>query len=459
MIDILQLKDKILHYAMHGLLSYKNAADTTFYDFIQDEKYNIKSKFDYKNIKKIDNEYFYQNGNSCLNISQNISDRNFPNHWQLVRLDFLASFGMGQTILTKDMSNKGIPVYSATMDDKPLGYIESSKNCVNLHSGDIVIPARGNSIGYVTYVNDENVSCTQTTIWMKLNCKAISKFVYYYLKAYKNIIFTYVGCAIPQVTVGMLSQKYIALPPIEEQERIVSKIEELFAIVDRLAQDQIDLENYKQLAKNKILDLALCGKLVKNNPILEPYKNINISINELKIKFVSDLPKNWKWLKISDISNSYIGLTYKPENVSNNGIIVLRSSNIQNGKLDLNDIVRVDCEINNKLMVDNGDIVICARNGSKKLVGKSAIINNMTEPMTFGAFMAICKSEISNYIFLFLQSSLFFNQLNDVSGTTTINQLTQKAFNDFIIPVPPIEEQKVIIEKVQQLFDLLDLLN
>ena len=76
--------------------------------------------------------------------------------------------------------------------------------------------------------------------------------------------------------------------------------------------------------------------------------------------------------------------------------------------------------------------------------------------MTFGAFMAICKTPLYDYVYLFLQSDLFFSQLRKVSGTTTINQLTQNNFNGFIIPIPPKEEQERIITKCNQLFPIIE---
>ena len=162
-----------------------------------------------------------------------------------------------------------------------------------------------------------------------------------------------------------------------------------------------------------------------------------------------EIPKGWEWTRIRNISQSYIGLTYSPTDVSSRGTIVLRSSNIQNGKIVLNDVVRVSKEISEKLQVEKNDIIICARNGSAKLVGKSAVVTDVTEPMTFGAFMAICKTALYQYVSIFLQSDLFFSQLRGVSGTTTINQLTQNNFNDFWIPIPPANEQKQIVEKLQ----------
>ena len=175
---------------------------------------------------------------------------------------------------------------------------------------------------------------------------------------------------------------------------------------------------------------------------------------QVEVKCIDDeipfeIPKGWEWTRIRNISQSYIGLTYSPTDVSSRGTIVLRSSNIQDGKIVLNDVVRVSKEISEKLQVEKNDIIICARNGSAKLVGKSAVVTDVTEPMTFGAFMAICKTALYQYVSIFLQSDLFFSQLRGVSGTTTINQLTQNNFNDFWIPIPPANEQKRIVEKLQ----------
>ena len=246
--------------------------------------------------------------------------------------------------------------------------------------------------------------------------------------------------------------------------------------------------NGKQL-KNSILQWAIQGKLVPQDPNDEPASVLLEKIRQEKERLIKDkkikrdknasiiyrgednsyyekllatgevkcideeipfeIPSGWEWCRIRDISQSYIGLTYKPTDVTQTGTIVLRSSNIQEGQLDLNDIVRVSTPIPDKLWVEENDIVICARNGSKKLVGKSAIVDSLKEPMTFGAFMAICKTPIFRYVYNFLQSELFYAQLRGVSGTTTINQLTQNNFNNFLIPIPPFGEQQRIDERLQ----------
>lgn len=133
---------------------------------------------------------------------------------------------------------------------------------------------------------------------------------------------------------------------------------------------------------------------------------------------------------------------------------MLRSSNIQNAKLDFNDQVRVSGDIAEKYFVQKGDVLVCVRNGSKKLLGKSAYIENISEPMSFGAFMAICRSEIGKWIYLWMQTKHYFDQVEKVAGTVSINQLTQKTLLSFQIPVPVIDEEreKIIaeIETIEQ---------
>ena len=189
---------------------------------------------------------------------------------KLVNLAFLVDSSMGQTILSSDLDKDGIPVYSATMDDSPFGYLNPSKNKIYLKNGDMVVPARGNSIGYVTLVNDHEATCTQTTIALKMICTLVNKYIYYYFKAYQKILFEYVGGAIPQITLTIISNIVIPLPPLQEQQRIVAKLDELFALIDKIEKEQDELEEYKKLAKEKVLELAATGKLVKQDPNDEP---------------------------------------------------------------------------------------------------------------------------------------------------------------------------------------------
>lgn len=156
----------------------------------------------------------------------------------------------------------------------------------------------------------------------------------------------------------------------------------------------------------------------------------------IKARFVEMFrgSKSYPVKPLSDIAKYWNGLTYKPTDVSHEGTIVLRSSNIQNMQLNLSDIVRVKCDIGNKKTVKENDILMCSRNGSAKLVGKVALIPNLHEQMSFGAFMMVIRSEYYPYLMTYFQLPEFRSQIS--TGTTTINQITQYMLDKICLPVP-----------------------
>ena len=167
------------------------------------------------------------------------------------------------------------------------------------------------------------------------------------------------------------------------------------------------------------------------------------------------MPEGWVWCKIEDIAESNVGLTYKPEDVCSDGVPVLRSNNIKNRRICTDGLIRVRAHILPKQFIKKGDLLICARNGSRNLVGKCALIEQDEEPMSFGAFMAVCRSTVNRWIFLILNSS-FFNQYLDNSNSTAINQVTQSMLLSFDIPLPPKNEQARIYSMVERLFSCVD---
>lgn len=227
--------------------------------------------------------------------------------------------------------------------------------------------------------------------------------------------------------------------------------------------------------RQSILQAAVQGKLLPHNPQDEPASELLKRIQQNKAQLVKegklkkekplppvsedevpfDLPEGWVWCRLGEIGFTNIGLTYKPSDISKTGVPVLRSGNIQNGKIDYSDMIFVSCSVPEKLMIKKGDILICARNGSKRLVGKSAIVQN--SGMSFGAFMAIFRSSINSYVHIFLQSPTFFQQMHgNASDTTTINQITQNMLKNALLPLAPEATQQRIIDKLEELMFLCD---
>ena len=231
--------------------------------------------------------------------------------------------------------------------------------------------------------------------------------------------------------------------------------------------------------RQKILNLAIHGKLVPQDPNDEPasvlLERIRAEKERLikegkikrskKAKATSDkphyenvpfeVPSSWEWTTVGDIAESNIGLTYKPSDICDDGVPVYRSNNIQNRRIDKTELVRVNAKILDKQYLAVGDLLICARNGSRRLVGKCALIENLSEPSAFGAFMAVCRSAYNPWIYLLLNTG-YFNRYLDDSNSTAINQVTQSMLLAFRVPFPPQKEQDRIIYEISKWFDLID---
>ena len=322
-------------------------------------------------------------------------------------------------------------------------------------------------------------------------------FLYYALSSdfmYQTLSLLAAGSTVKNLKSDTVKSVLFPIPPIQEQKRIAEKLDSLISYVIRIDSDKTDLQSTIQLTKSKILDLAIRGKLVPQNSDDEPasvlldrirtekeelikqgkikrdkkesviykgddnsyYEKIGNTVTCIDEELPFELPKSWEWCNLSMIGQTNIGLTYSPADiVPDNGTIVFRSSNIINNQLDYSDLVRVNKSIRDNQYLANNDILICARNGSKALVGKCALIKNLSERASFGAFMAIYRTTFYTYVFYFLQTSIFRDTFHD-SNSTAINQLTQAMIKKTRIPLPPFEEQLRIVEYLNKYFDLLN---
>ncbi len=154
--------------------------------------------------------------------------------------------------------------------------------------------------------------------------------------------------------------------------------------------------------------------------------------------------------KIKDVCTATIGLTYKPENVSHEGTIVLRSGNIQNNALQVeNDIVRVvNTNISEEKLIKPNDILMCSRNGSARLVGKSCLITSVNEPMSFGAFMTVVRCSYPYFMQAFFTSDYFRQQLTGTK-TASVNQITTKMLYDYTTIKPSKQEENEFADFVK----------
>lgn len=275
---------------------------------------------------------------------------------------------------------------------------------------------------------------------------------------------------------AVLAELIIPLPPLAEQKRIVDAIEKFMPLIEEYGKKETELKAINEkictLTKKAILQEAVQGKLVPQIAAEGNAKDLLEEIKKEKAKLIKegkikkekplpeisddempfDIPENWCWCRLGEIVDTNIGLTYSPSDIiTKGGTEVLRSNNIKNGKIVYDDLVHVSKNVPEKCLSKKGDLLICARNGSKALVGKSALIEK--DGMAFGAFMAIVRSPINPYLLHFINSPVYRARLEGVN-TTTINQITQDNLRETLFPLPPLNEQKRIITAIENLLPL-----
>ena len=171
-------------------------------------------------------------------------------------------------------------------------------------------------------------------------------------------------------------------------------------------------------------------------------------MKESGIDWIGQIPEEWEVTKFKYLGDVKQGLTYSPSDIvdKDEGILVLRSANIQNGVLDFTNNVYVKTKVAESIVLRKNDILITARNGSPALIGKNAIIDTDIKA-TFGAFMMVFrtnKSLIAKFAFYLMNIS--FNFYRTFFTTSTVNQLTAAIFNGIEVPLPSISEQQKIAD-------------
>ena len=162
----------------------------------------------------------------------------------------------------------------------------------------------------------------------------------------------------------------------------------------------------------------------------------------------------WEQRKLTEFVQFYSGLTYAPSDVRESGTLVLRSSNVNNGEIVNADNVYVRPEGVNSENVNEGDIIVVVRNGSRSLIGKHARIKRFMPNTVIGAFMTGVRSKCPEFTNALLDTAHFNEEVSKNMGAT-INQITGYMFSKMEFKVPYLEEQKKIGQYFKNLNNLL----
>lgn len=297
--------------------------------------------------------------------------------------------------------------------------------------------------------NKERGIITSAYITLRSSSSVNSRYGYYYLHAFDLCKGFYgMGAGVRQgVNFNELKKLDFIHPSLEEQQKIAAFLDEKVAHIDNIIEDtKKSIENLKAYKQSLITETVTKGL------------NPNVEMKDSGIEWIGKIPSHWDTVKMKRLGNIRNGLTYKPIDIvdSEEGILVLRSGNIQNSQLSFQDNVHVKKEINPDLIVSKGDILICSRNGSRKLIGKNAIIEDDLKA-TFGAFMMLFRpNELPKYIYYILNSEVFNFYLGTFL-TSTINQLTKGNFENMkIVFCPDTDEQGKIVAFLNDKVDKLN---
>ena len=296
----------------------------------------------------------------------------------------------------------------------------------SLHGGELLFLKRGD-IGriYLFKMRTKRATVAPNLYLLKINQKTSPTFLYYFFN-------TAIGQAQlksknASSTLGALYKDdvksiLVPIPSLPEQTAIANALSDMDSLIS---------QTEKLIDKKKAIKQGAMQELLSGRTRLDEFGNQM----GYKTTEYGRIPEDWDVKKLGDLGENLIGLTYSPNDVSEYGHLVLRSSNIQNNKLSFGNNVFVDMELPNRVIVKENDILICVRNGSKNLIGKCALIDKATEGCAFGAFMSVYRTQFAKYIFHQFQSIIIQKQIDQVMGAT-INQLTNKDLSTFKIPVP-----------------------
>ncbi|WP_350576404.1 restriction endonuclease subunit S [Pseudomonas sp. HY2-MNA-CIBAN-0224] len=225
-----------------------------------------------------------------------------------------------------------------------------------------------------------------------------------------------VRSGMPKINRTELAEFALGLPPLPEQSAIATVLSDVDALLGALE---------RLIAKKRDLKQAAMQQLLTGQTRLPGFSG------------------EWEDTTLGAIGECIIGLTYHPDNVVEHGLLVLRSSNVQGGRLAYDNNVYVDIEVNERLITTLGDILICVRNGSRTLIGKSAVIDECAAGTTFGAFMTVYRTVHWRFISHAFQSESIQRQIRDNIGAT-INQITNKDMKALRLKLPSSSEQTAI---------------
>ena len=513
--DTKALRQKILDLAIRGKLVPQDPNDepaSVLLERIRAEKQQmvkdgkLKAK-DIKNdtviFKGDDNLHYEQLQDGTINEYENELPFEIPSKWVWCNLGMLFSHNTGKALNAS--KTDGVSLTYITTSNvywnsfelnnlKIMPFTESEIEKCTVKKGDLLV-CEGGDIGRAAIWQFDNEIRIQNHLHrLRPYDRIYTKFYYYIMYLYKaNGRINGNGIGLQGLSSNALHNIIVPVPPVEEQKRIVDSIDSVLSLIEQIESHKQSLSSQIDNIKSKILDLAIRGKLVPQDPNDEPasilLERIRAEKEELikqgKIKHdkkesvifkgddnsyyrltsdnkrydVSapfDLPDCWEWTTFPTVAHVELGKTL--DKVKNTGTYYqyLRSVNVQWGYVDLSDVkeMKFEPEEIERYTIKKNDLLICEGGD----VGRCCVWNKNESILYQNAIHRVrfYNSINCNFYMYFMMYLEAKGTLKRISNGVTIKHLTNTVLSNITIPLPPLAEQERIVNAVETLFAQID---
>ena len=456
--NIAHLKSKILDLAVRGKLTEQRPEEGSAEELlerIREEKQRLIAEGKLKKEKPLPD------------ITEDEIPFNIPVGWKWVRLESvvedLFAGGDRPAVYSPIKSlETPIPIYANGVFQKGL-YGFTDKPTVVHHA--ITVSARG-TIGF-TCIREEPFVPIVRLITLIPNDKLIN---INYFKIVLGVLLNIVeGSSIPQLTLPMIKTFVLPLPPLAEQKRIVEKIEAIFKQADIIEENRLALKTAVRHTKSRVLDLAVRGKLTEQRPEEGSAEELLERIREEKQRLIAEgklkkekplpeiteeeipfnIPAGWKWVRLGEICEVIMGQS--PDGSS----ITTSSDGIEfhQGKICFTNKFLTQSSIKTfeaTRIAVSGSVLLCVR-------APVGVVNITLRDICIGRGLCSIYPHYTiepEFWFYWLKSQKEYFEMKATG--TTFKAITINVVRQHCIPLPPLAEQKRIVEKIEQIFDILD---
>ena len=462
--DTKKLRQKILDLAIRGKLVLQDPNDepaSVLLERIKAEKERLikegKIKRNKKTAKTSDTPHY---GNVPFEI---------PDNWEWTTINAISKsilYGVSESAKTNgkyrllritDIQNNSVQWDSVPYTD----FDENKVKSYLLSEGDILFVRTGATVGksYLVQELAEEAIYASYLIRVQTYDAVLPQYVKFYFESgyyWEQIEQGSVGVGQPNVNGTILGNLHIPIPPMHEQYRIVSELLKWMGIIDVIELGKTDLQTIIKQAKSKILDLAIQGKLVAQDPSDEPASELLKRINP-KAEITCDnahYPKVWQKTILGDIFNHNTGKALNSSNKEGIMKDYLTTSNVYWNKFDFSVIKQMpykESELD-KCTVTKGDLLVCEGGD----IGRAAIWNYDFDICIQNHIHRLRpKGELCVAFYYYILLYLKENNLIGGKGIGLLG-LSSNALHKIDVPLPPIEEQYRIVQKIEELFSYFD---